>query len=192
VNRRSFLSAMAFSPFWREPNPPVILLLARFHPTHNQPLNGLEIRLEAIQASHLPQILSIRPFTNMAEATAARDAAIHAETQLLMGTMQALPPIGGLLELRSWHAADPFQLQVQHQRLAALLPRHGLSPVLTASTIGGRDLPEFVYLIPFQHMAARASAWTALAADQEWIKLRQQCRTSVSRIALYRSTSRQY
>jgi hypothetical protein len=190
VNRRSFLSAMAFLPFWRAPNPPLVVSLARFHPVHNHPLNGLEIRLEAIQASHLPQILSIRPFASLGEATAARNAG--AETQLLMGTMRAFPPLGGLLELRSWRAPDPLQLEVQHQRLAALLPRYGLSPVLSASTIGGGDLQEFVYLIPFQQLAARASAWSALAADQEWIELRQQCRTSVSRIALYRSTSQQY
>lgn len=81
---------------------------------------------------------------------------------------------GRLFELRSY--------RTHLVPLATLLARHGLEPVWSGPTS-----PGYAFLIPFDTMAGRAAAWSAFAADQEWIRLRQQRQSEVTGIALYRS-----
>jgi hypothetical protein len=169
MTRRALLAAVGL--------PGRILAVKRFLLTNNaqasqvmrylETMPGARIDLEAIQAPHVPQILSIGSFV-----------ACDRDTQLVVGRIETVPARGQFLEFRSWH------FETLYQPMTGLLSRHGLRPLFNAGTLQGRG---FVSLIPFETMAARARAWDALAADQEWIRLRQECRGSVSGIALYRA-----
>jgi hypothetical protein len=49
--------------------------------------------------------------------------------------------------------------------------RAGLTPVFFGQTLVGSRLPNFVYMLTFEDMAAREKAWGAFRADPEWTKL---------------------
>jgi hypothetical protein len=86
----------------------------------------------------------------------------------------AAPVRGQLVELRAW--------QFPRQSLNDILSRHGVRPMLSAH--GGSRR---VDLIPFEDLATRARAWSAFAADEEWMRLRQNYGCTVGGIALYRA-----
>jgi len=53
----------------------------------------------------------------------------------------------------------------------AIFRRAGLTPVFFGQTLVGSRLPNFVYMLTFEDMAAREKAWGAFRADPEWTKL---------------------
>jgi hypothetical protein len=65
----------------------------------------------------------------------------------------------GLFERRTYRAAAPTLAR----QLAVLFQRAGIRPLLRGET--GTDL---TYLIPFETLAVRDRAWTALNADPQW------------------------
>jgi hypothetical protein len=98
-------------------------------------------------------------------------------TLSIRGFTAGEPPVRGqLVELRSWQFATQY--------LDVILARHGVQPIFSASADGGSGR---VDLIPFEDLATRARAWSAFAADEEWIRLRKKCGCTVSGIALYRA-----
>lgn len=65
----------------------------------------------------------------------------------------------GLWELRTYRMAA----RALASDLAEVFPRAGIRPLLSET-----DGPNLTYLIPFDNLAARESAWTAVNADPAW------------------------
>jgi hypothetical protein len=53
----------------------------------------------------------------------------------------------------------------------AIFRRVGLTPVFFGQTLVGSRLPNFVYMLTFEDMAAREKAWGAFRVDPEWAKI---------------------
>lgn len=83
-----------------------------------------------------------------------------------------------VFELRTYHAPAWRQLAALDERFAGpeirIFHRSGIHPLFYASTVFGSDLPNLVYLIPFEDLAAREKAWSVFAVDPEWIKVRNE------------------
>lgn len=83
-----------------------------------------------------------------------------------------------VFELRTYHAPTWRQWVALNERFAGpeirLFHRSGIHPLFYAWTVFGANLPNLAYLIPFDDLAARERAWSAFAADPEWIKVRNE------------------
>ncbi|MCS6952559.1 MAG: NIPSNAP family protein [Bryobacteraceae bacterium] len=107
------------------------------------------------------------------------------------------PKTPRIFELRVYHSPTWRQLKALHERFEGpeikIFHRVGVHPILYTSTVIGPNMPNLTYLIPFEDLAAREKAWSAFAADPEWIKVRQESIerhgqiASVIQIALYRA-----
>lgn len=53
----------------------------------------------------------------------------------------------------------------------AIFRRTGLTPVFFGQALAGSRLPNLVYMLTFEDMAARDKAWGAFRVDPEWTKL---------------------
>ena len=112
-------------------------------------------------------------------------------------TSAAPPKNPRVFELRVYHSPTVRQLRALHERFAGpeirIFQRVGVRPILYTSTYFGPHSPNLTYLIPFDDLAAREKAWSAFAADPEWIKVRKESIdkhgqiSSVIQIALYRA-----
>lgn len=68
-----------------------------------------------------------------------------------------------LWELRSYQGAAPTLAG----HFDTVFSRAGIRPLLRRVTG-----PDFLYLIPFENLAARDRAWTLLNTDPEWVRAR--------------------
>lgn len=103
-----------------------------------------------------------------------------------------------IFELRVYHSPTWRQLRALHERFAGpevqIFARVGVYPVFYSATIFGANMPNLTYLTPFDDLAAREKAWSAFAADPEWVKARKESIdkhgqiVSVLEISLYRAT----
>ena len=55
----------------------------------------------------------------------------------------------------------------------AIFKRLGMQPVFFGQTIVGPKMPNLVYMLSYDDLAAREKAWRAFGADPEWKKLRE-------------------
>ena len=55
-----------------------------------------------------------------------------------------------------------------------IFKRLGMQPVFFGETIVGTRMPNLVYMLSFENLAAREKLWQAFGADPEWQKLRSQ------------------
>ena len=104
-----------------------------------------------------------------------------------------------IFELRTYHSPTWRQLRALHERFAGpeikIFHRVGVHPILYSSTIVGQNMPNLVYVTPFEDLAAREKAWNAFSADPEWVRVRKESIdkhgqiSSVIQIALYRATA---
>ena len=53
-----------------------------------------------------------------------------------------------------------------------IFQRLGMRPVFFGETIVGARMPNLVYMLSFDNLAAREKLWQAFGADPEWVKLR--------------------
>lgn len=53
-----------------------------------------------------------------------------------------------------------------------IFKRLGMRPVFFAETLIGRNMPNLVYMLSFDNLAARESLWKAFGEDPEWKQLR--------------------
>jgi len=53
----------------------------------------------------------------------------------------------------------------------AIFRRVGLQPVFFGETLIGRNMPNLIYLLVYEDMAARDKQWSAFGSDPEWKKL---------------------
>lgn len=108
------------------------------------------------------------------------------------------PAAPRIYELRTYHSPTARQFKALHERFSGpeikIFHRLGIHPILYSSTVFGTNRPNLTYLIPFDTLAAREKAWNAFAADQEWIRVRNE---SIARggqivnstqVSLYRAT----
>jgi hypothetical protein len=97
-----------------------------------------------------------------------------------------------------YHSPTFRQLAALHERFSGpeikIFHRAGIHPILYCSTLIGQNIPNLTYLIPFENLAAREKAWTAFAADPEWVKVRKGSIdrsgqvSSLQNISLWRAT----
>jgi hypothetical protein len=158
-----------------------------FLPSLAQVHHGPKMVLEAIVAPHTPQALVITAFPSFDEMIETRShVAAHpgiqrARTNLESGDSQILVTAGdslqfhrpdcrrgGIFELRTYHA--PQWRDRPAAAAGAAFRRAGINPILNASA-AGEHLPRFIYLVPFESLAARQEAWDRLDADSEWSSL---------------------
>jgi hypothetical protein len=109
------------------------------------------------------------------------------------------PKTPRIFELRMYHSPSERQLKALHERFAGpeiqIFQRCGIHPVFYSATRIGPMMPNLVYLIPFDDLAAREKAWAAFGADPEWVKVRAESIarsgqiSSVIQISLYRAAA---
>jgi hypothetical protein len=73
----------------------------------------------------------------------------------------------GLWELRAYRTFSQAGSRLLAERLNALFPGAGINPALQRG-----DRASLTYLIPFEDLAARDRAWTALTTNPAWTGMR--------------------
>lgn len=82
-----------------------------------------------------------------------------------------------VFELRTYESNSPATLKRKIGMFEAggeiaIFRRVGITPVFFAETIVGRQLPNLTYLVCYDNLAGRDTAWSKFLADPEWLKLR--------------------
>jgi hypothetical protein len=94
----------------------------------------------------------------------------------------AVPPVEGrrggrLFEVRMYESNNSSTLARKIKMFEsgeiAIFKRVGMQPVFFGQMIVGPKMPNLVYMLSFDDMAAREKAWRAFGADPEWKKLRE-------------------
>ncbi len=77
-----------------------------------------------------------------------------------------------VFELRTYEASTYRQLEMMHQRFhpqeIEVFAKCGINPIFYADTFVGPNMPNMVYLTPFESEAHRESAWAAFRAHPDW------------------------
>lgn len=159
MKRRTFMAAGAFGALAARTRP--LYTLERFFCRDAAELRRLAetmsaatLCLEAVAAAHAPQLAVLR------EAALPSTGAHH-----LLRAVGSEP----VYELRTYTGPGAPRLQ-------PLFERAGIRPVLAAGP--------GMFLIPFASLAARERAWSAAAADPDWLRARSAIH--LSEVAVYR------
>lgn len=85
---------------------------------------------------------------------------------------------GRIFELRRYESADFVTLQRKigmfNRGESAIFERLGMRPVFFGEMLYGPKMPDLVYMLSFDDLAARDRLWQAFGSDPEWQKLRSQ------------------
>ena len=101
------------------------------------------------------------------------------------------PPLDGqrpprVFELRMYESNNSSTLarkiKMFNDAEIKIFKRLGMQPVFFGETIIGQRMPNLVYMLSFENLAAREKLWQAFGADPEWQKLRAQPGNSDSEI----------
>jgi hypothetical protein len=93
------------------------------------------------------------------------------------------PPTEGtsaprVFELRMYESNNSFTLarkiKMFNEGEIGIFKRLGMRPVFYGETLIGSRMPNLVYMLGFDNLAAREKLWQAFGADPEWQKLRVQ------------------
>jgi hypothetical protein len=93
------------------------------------------------------------------------------------------PPTDGqrpprIFELRMYESNSSVALgrkiKMFQEGEIGIFKRLGMQPVFFAETVVGARMPNLVYMLAFDNLAAREKLWQAFGADPEWQKLRSQ------------------
>jgi hypothetical protein len=93
------------------------------------------------------------------------------------------PPTEGasaprVFELRMYESNNSFTLarkiKMFNEGEIGIFKRLGMRPVFYGETLIGARMPNLVYMLGFDNLAAREKLWQAFGADPEWQKLRAQ------------------
>jgi hypothetical protein len=83
-----------------------------------------------------------------------------------------------IFELRMYESNNATTLarkiKMFNQGEAGIFKRLGMQPVFFGETIVGSKMPNLVYMLSFDDLAARERLWKAFGSDPEWQKLRSQ------------------
>ncbi|BDC49306.1 hypothetical protein F183_A16220 [Bryobacterales bacterium F-183] len=81
-----------------------------------------------------------------------------------------------VFELRTYESNTTASLAKKVKMFAdgemAIFRRLGMIPVLFGTTVVGRRMPNLVYMLGYENLAAREKVWQAFVRDPEWAKLR--------------------
>lgn len=81
-----------------------------------------------------------------------------------------------IFELRMYESNNSSTLsrkiKMFNEGEAAIFKRLGMRPVFFGETIIGRNMPNLVYMLSYDNLAARDAAWKAFGDDAEWKQLR--------------------
>lgn len=81
-----------------------------------------------------------------------------------------------VFELRTYESNTTATLEKKVKMFAdgemAIFRRLGMIPVLFGTTVIGRRMPNLVYMLGYENLAAREKVWQAFGQDAEWAKLR--------------------
>lgn len=81
-----------------------------------------------------------------------------------------------VFELRMYESNNSLTLarkiKMFNEGEIAIFRKLGMQPVFFGETIVGRNMPNLVYMLSFDNLAARESAWTAFGNDADWKQLR--------------------
>ena len=152
---------------------------------------GPKLYLEAVIAPHMPQVAAVYGFSSLEEMASVREKLRpdvefeYADSKLVEAAPYSPEIAAGeasktprIFELRVYHSPTYRQLAALHERFAGpeikIFHRTGIFPIFYSSTLVGPDMPNLTYLIPFESLAAREKAWTAFAADPEWVRVRKE------------------
>jgi hypothetical protein len=82
-----------------------------------------------------------------------------------------------IFELRTYESPTTATLERKIKMFndaeIGIFRRCGLRPVFFGATIVGSNMPNLTYMVAFDDLAARESAWQKFRVDPEWQKLRQ-------------------
>jgi hypothetical protein len=163
--------------------------------------------LDQMWATHTKVLGDAEVLKGYAEFESGPEPPFEHQTNSLLQASDYSPEIAAsdagapprIFELRTYHSPTGRQLVALHERFAGseipIFHRCGIHPLLYTSTIFGANVPNLTYLIPFENLAAREKAWSAFAADPDWIKVRKESIdkhgqiSSVMQISLYKATS---
>lgn len=83
---------------------------------------------------------------------------------------------GRIFELRMYESPNGSTLERKirmfNEGEISIFRRVGMRPVFFGETIAGTKMPNLVYMLAFDSMAARESAWSAFGSDAAWNELR--------------------
>jgi hypothetical protein len=83
---------------------------------------------------------------------------------------------GRIFELRRYESNNAITLASKIKMFEsgeiAIFERLGMRPVFFAETIVGTRMPNLVYMLSYDDLAAREKLWKAFGADPEWQKIR--------------------
>jgi hypothetical protein len=94
-----------------------------------------------------------------------------------------VPPVNAqrparVFELRMYESNSGSTLarkiKIFNEGEIGIFKRLGMQPVFFGETIVGDRMPNLVYMLSFESLAAREKLWQAFGADPEWQKLRSQ------------------
>jgi hypothetical protein len=84
---------------------------------------------------------------------------------------------GRLFEVRMYESNNSSTLarkiKMFNSGEIAIFKRLGMQPIFFGQTIVGPKMPNLVYMLSYDDLAAREKAWRAFGADPEWKKLRE-------------------
>lgn len=195
MTRLEFISLMGGLKMARQDNRDRFWTLEKFLPSKEPEVNGFHpahtIFLEALVASHVPQVAAITGFQSFEELWAARvkSGRYRASVTLLQTTVHSteidlnaeLRKPSRIFELRVYRSPTSEQLKALHECA-------GIHPILQNARTAGENMPNLTYLIPFESLAAREKAWGTLGSDPEWVKVRES--SSVIEISLFSPPAR--
>jgi hypothetical protein len=105
-------------------------------------------------------LLRVLPFSPLLKATAPEE------------------PAHKIYELRVYEASTYRQLDFMHQRFHPaeidVFKSCGILPNFYADTFIGPNLPNMVYMVPFESEAHREKAWAAFRAHPDWKKIAEE------------------
>jgi hypothetical protein len=198
MNRRSAISSIAATPLLAADNPPKQQYYElRYYQLRNGVPNAMPTSkpaglhgpygaFSAFIAENSPFLLNLFTYESFADAEANADSAsgyIRYERTILKAFTGhpelKLPPAsksGRIFEIRTYESNTGATLKKKIEMFnngeMQIFQRLGMNPVFFGEAIVGSKLPHLTYMLAFDDLAHRDSAWKAFGADPEWLKLR--------------------
>lgn len=167
-------------------------------PCMDESCNRPRMCLEAVVAPHTPQTLLLavyssfnemlevrtrissdprvrRAWSGMESAQVLDDVRSHvliSSEESVRFPEEAAIVKSGLFEVRTWHA--PSWREGPPPDVSSVLNRIGIRPIVAGATAAGEHLPRFIYVVPFDSLAARQQAWAKLDGDAQWREMQRE------------------
>lgn len=148
------------------PHTPQVALLAVFSSFEEM----LDIRASLASSPCLQQARADLESARVLEAVQSQVLVVNQESLRFPADLESLKT--GVLEVRSYDAPGWRDRAPSH--VTDAFCRAAIHPIVNAATAAGEHMPRFTCVIPFESLAAREQAWTALDADTEWMAMQRE------------------